>query len=141
MVVRYQKMSNKKLGNSFETDFCQLLYQHGFWVHNFVQSKDGQPADVIAVKNGKAYLIDCKVCSNNYFNLGRMEENQISAMTLWEDVGNGNGLFAIRLAVDNSILMLTKQECLSLLKEQKQIGFKKLIQLGKPLNQWLGEVE
>lgn len=134
-------MSNKKLGNSFETDFCQLLYQHGFWVHNFVQSKDGQPADVIAVKNGKAYLIDCKVCSNNYFNLGRMEENQINAMTLWEDVGNGNGLFAIRLAVDNSILMLTKQECLSLLKEQKQIGFKKLIQLGKPLNQWLGEVE
>lgn len=141
MVVRYQKMSNKKLGNSFETDFCQLLYQHGFWVHNFVQSKDGQPADVIAVKNGKAYLIDCKVCSNNYFNLGRMEENQINAMTLWEDVGNGNGLFAIRLAVDNSILMLTKQECLSLLKEQKQIGFKKLIQLGKSLNQWLGEVE
>lgn len=134
-------MSNKKLGNSFETDFCQLLYQHGFWVHNFVQSKDGQPADVIAVKNGKAYLIDCKVCSNNYFNLGRMEENQINAMTLWEDVGNGNGLFAIRLAVDNSILMLTKQECLSLLKEQKQIGFKKLIQRGKPLNQWLGEVE
>lgn len=134
-------MSNKKLGNSFETDFCQLLYQHGFWVHNFVQSKDGQPADVIAVKKGKAYLIDCKVCSNNYFNLGRMEENQINAMTLWEDVGNGNGLFAIRLAVDNSILMLTKQECLSLLKEQKQIGFKKLIQLGKPLNQWLGEVE
>lgn len=134
-------MSNKKLGNSFETDFCQLLYQHGFWVHNFVQSKDGQPADVIAVKNGKAYLIDCKVCSNNYFNLGRMEENQINAMTLWEDVGNGNGLFAIRLAVDNSILMLTKQECLSFLKEQKQIGFKKLIQLGKPLNQWLGEVE
>lgn len=134
-------MSNKKLGNSFETDFCQLLFQHGFWVHNFVQSKDGQPADVIAVKNGKSYLIDCKVCSNNYFNLGRMEENQINAMTLWEDVGNGNGLFAIRLAVDNSILMLTKQECLSLLKEQKQIGFKKLIQLGKPLNQWLGEVE
>lgn len=141
MVVRYQKMSNKKLGNSFETDFCQLLYQHGFWVHNFVQSKDGQPADVIAVKNGKAYLIDCKVCSNNYFNLGRMEENQINAMTLWEGVGNGNGLFAIRLAVDNSILMLTKQECSSLLKEQKQIGFKKLIQLGKSLNQWLGEVE
>lgn len=134
-------MSNKKLGNSFETDFCQLLYQHGFWVHNFVQSKDGQPADVIAVKNGKSYLIDCKVCSNNYFNLGRMEENQINAMTLWEDVGNGNGLFAIRLAIDNSILMLTKKECLSLLKEQKQIGFKKLIQLGKPLNQWLGEVE
>lgn len=134
-------MSNKKLGNSFETDFCQLLFQHGFWVHNFVQSKDGQPADVIAVKNGKSYLIDCKVCSNNYFNLGRMEENQINAMTLWEDVGNGNGLFAIRLAIDNSILMLTKKECLSLLKEQKQIGFKKLIQLGKPLNQWLGEVE
>lgn len=134
-------MSNKKLGNSFETDFCQLLYQHGFWVHNFVQSKDGQPADVIAVKNGKAYLIDCKVCSNNYFNLGRMEENQINAMTLWEEVGNGNGLFAIRLAMDNSILMLTKQECLSLLKEQKQIGFKKLKQLGKHIDKWLGEVE
>lgn len=134
-------VSNKKLGNSFETDLCQLLYQHGFWAHNFVQSKDGQPADVIAVKNGKAFLIDCKVCSNNYFKFGRLEENQINAMNLWEEVGNGNGLFAIRLALDNSILLLTKQECLELLKEQKQIGFQRLKQIGKPLQKWLSEVQ
>lgn len=57
--------TNRKIGNSFETEFCELLFQHGFWCHNMAQNAAGQPADVIAVKGKTAYLIDCKVCSNN----------------------------------------------------------------------------
>ena len=57
--------TNRKIGNSFETEFCELLFQYGFWCHNIAQNAAGQPADVIAVKNKTAYLIDCKVCSNN----------------------------------------------------------------------------
>lgn len=41
---------NKKLGNNFETEFCEILSAHGFWVHNLAQNQAGQPADVIAVK-------------------------------------------------------------------------------------------
>ena len=41
-------MTNKKLGNSFESTFCEILFQQGFWCHNLAQNQAGQPADVIA---------------------------------------------------------------------------------------------
>lgn len=129
--------SNKKLGNSFESELCWLLYQNGFWTHNFVQSKDGQPADVIAVRNGKAFLIDCKVCSDNNFKFSRLEENQINSMTLWEECGNGKGLFA--LAINNQIFILTKDECLELLQSKKQVGFSKLKECYKTFEEWLSD--
>lgn len=95
---------NKKIGNSFEQDLCELLYEKGFWVHNLAQNQSGQPADIIAVKNGKAYLIDAKVCSNDRFDLTRIEENQHSAMGLWNECGNESGWFSLRLS-DGSIHM------------------------------------
>ena len=45
-------MSNKKLGNSFEAELCEILSMYGFWAHNLAQNSDGQPADVLASKNG-----------------------------------------------------------------------------------------
>ena len=72
--------TNRKIGNSFETEFCELLFQHGFWCHNMAQNAAGQPADVIAVKGKTAYLIDCKVCSNNRFS---REWKKISIL-LWK---------------------------------------------------------
>ena len=93
-------MSNKKLGNAFETEFCEILAEHGFWVHNMVQNAAGQPADVIAVKDGEAYLIDCKVCSNGKFPFTRIEDNQEWAMELWRDSGNDNGWFALKFGND-----------------------------------------
>lgn len=90
-------MNNKKSGNTFESQFCLLLFDNGFWAHNMAQNVSGQPADVIAVKNGKAYLIDCKVCTASVFLLSRIEENQHSSMFLWEDSGNGAGWFALKI--------------------------------------------
>ena len=83
-------MTNKKIGNDFESDFCEILFENGFWTHNLAQNASGQPADVIAARNGKTYLIDCKVCSNRGFALSRMEENQDLSMELWKDTGNGD---------------------------------------------------
>ena len=40
--------SNKKNGNHFEEEFCELLALHGFWAHTMAQNQVGQPADVIA---------------------------------------------------------------------------------------------
>jgi Holliday junction resolvase len=89
-------MSNKKLGNHFESELCEILSYHGFWVHNLAQNSAEQPADVIAVKNDKSYLIDCKVCSNGKFAFSRIEDNQELAMELWKDCGNGLGWFALK---------------------------------------------
>lgn len=89
-------MSNKKLGNSFEAELCEILAKEGFWAHNLAQNAAGQPADVIAVKDGEAFLIDCKVCSQGKFQYSRIEENQDLAMDLWCDCGNGKGWFALK---------------------------------------------
>ena len=90
--------SNKKLGNKFEAELSQILFDHGFWVHRLQQSAAGQPADIIAVKDGKPFLIDCKVCSTKEgFRLSRVEENQELAMSLWESCGNGTGWFALKV--------------------------------------------
>ena len=97
-------MSNKKLGNSFETEFAEILSNEGYWVHLLSQNAAGQPADVIAIRDGEAYLIDCKVCSQGKFLFSRIEDNQESAMELWRDCGNGVGWFALKF--DDEIFMV-----------------------------------
>ena len=93
--------SNRAVGNGFETELCELLFGYGFWSHNLKQDSSGQPADVIAVKNKVAYLIDCKVCSTDKgFDLRRVEDNQELAMEMWEECGNGQGWFALKVNED-----------------------------------------
>lgn len=89
--------SNKKKGTAFERRFAQFLSSHGFWVHLMTQNDAGQPADIIAVKNKQSILIDCKVCEKGYFRLDRIEDNQINAMQLWRECGNGAAWFALEL--------------------------------------------
>lgn len=107
-------MNNKKSGNQFEDELCQILSEHGYWTHNFAQNSAGQPADVIAVKDGCAYLIDCKVCSNGYFSIRRIEENQALAMQLWRDCGNGVGWFAMKFG---DTIYMVSMETLEALKK------------------------
>lgn len=88
--------TNKREGNRFEWELCNILSQHGYWAHNFAQNTAGQPADIIAVKDGFAELIDCKVCSHGYFSTKRIEENQQYSMHLWAQYNNGCGWFAVK---------------------------------------------
>ena len=96
-------MNNKTLGNNFEQELCERLSEYGFWCHNMAMNKSGQPADIIAVRNKVAYLIDAKVCSSRGFALSRVEENQELSMQAWRRTGNGYGWFAIKFKDDNSI--------------------------------------
>lgn len=82
--------TNKVDGNNFEDKLCKALFKVGYWAHNLAQNRYGQPADIIAGKNGKVYLIDAKVVSTEKgFELSRMEDNQDLAMSLWEErIGN-----------------------------------------------------
>lgn len=88
-------MNNRRLGNAFEQMLAEDLKEHGFWVHLLTQNQAGQPADLIAARNGRAYLIDCKVCTSKGFRLSRIEPNQETAMTAWGRSGNGDGWFAL----------------------------------------------
>ncbi len=127
--------TNKSLGNSFESKFCDLLFQEGFWVHNLAQNQSGQPADVIAVKGKTAYLIDCKVCSNNRFPLSRVEENQHFAMETWKACGNGEGWFALK--VEDEIIMISHFSMVTLMRVKSVLNLTDIREYGVKLERWL----
>lgn len=128
-------MNNKIIGNSFENELCNILFASGFWVHNMAMNKSGQPADVIAVKNNKAYLIDAKVCSDNTFPLSRIEENQDLAMELWKDCGNGIGWFALKLC--GQIYMISHYTMIAYRNKQSCLSAKEIFELGMPIEKWV----
>lgn len=127
--------SNKKIGNDFESDFCEILFNEGFWAHNMAQNDSGQPADVIAARNGKTYLIDCKVCTTRGFALSRMEENQDLSMELWEVCGNGDGWFAV--LIGEQIVMIPHFTVKALRATQSYMNELELREYGTPLEKWL----
>ena len=128
-------MSNKKLGNDFESQFCEILFEEGFWCHLFAQNQAGQPADVIATKNGNAYLIDCKVCSSKGFPLSRVEENQDMSMSLWEARGNGEGWFALKIGEE--IVMIPHFSIKALSHEKSVLNIEDIHEYGTPLEKWI----
>ena len=128
--------TNKKIGNDFEIELCELLAQYGFWVHPLNMNKAGQPADIIAVRNKIAYLIDAKVCSGRGFALSRVEENQEWAMTLWNERGNGQGWFAFKLPTGEIYMM--PHFCVQAYKGiQSTLSLNEIHEIGKPLGKWV----
>ena len=91
-------MSNKSNGTAFERTFAELLSEEGFWAHCLKDNVNGQPFDVIAAKNGRTYVFDCKDCQTDRFVLSRIEENQRNAMSLWGETGNYQGMFAVKFS-------------------------------------------
>lgn len=131
------QVSNKKLGNDFEREFCEILSKKGYWVHNFANRAAGQPMDVIAVKYGAAYLIDCKVCLNNRFTLSRVEDNQRRSNSRWFECGNGVGWIAVK--VNNAILMLSMVylDMVYATEGKKSLNLNALLENGLLLDEWL----
>ena len=132
-------MSNKKLGSTFERELAEVLYEHGFWVHLLNANQAGQPADIIAVKNKTAYLIDAKVCTNGTFPLSRVEENQDMAMTLWKNCGNDEGWFAFKVA--DEVYMMPHYTVMYCKEAQSSLSAKDVATLGKPLREWVKRCE
>ena len=127
--------SNRAVGNTFEQELCELLFNHGFWSHNLKQDNSGQPADVIAARNKVAYLIDCKDCSAKGFDLRRVEDNQITAMQLWEECGNGQGWFALK--VEGEIYMVPYICVMAYKNLRSSISFAEIREIAKPLEKWV----
>ena len=129
-------MINKKLGNDFEKELSEILYNAGYWVHLLNQNKNGQPADIIAVKNKKAYLIDAKVCSLEKFAFKRVEENQHLSMQMFIECGNTTPYFALKAR--NDIYMLSYKTIRDLIKQgKKQLIFEEINKYSTRLSTWL----
>ena len=129
-------MINKKLGNKFEKELSEILYNAGYWVHLLNQNKNGQPADIIAVKNKKAYLIDAKVCSFEKFAFKRVEENQRLSMQMFIECGNTTPYFALKAR--NEIYMLSYKTIRDLISQgKKQLNFEEINKYSTILSTWL----
>ena len=129
-------MNNKTLGNQFEQELCDRLSEYGFWVHCLAMNKAGQPADILAVKNKIAYLIDAKVCSSRGFALSRVEDNQELAMNLWNERGNGQGWFALKVPT-GEIYMIPFLIIKAYKHTYSSLSFAQIHELGKPLGKWV----
>ena len=130
------KVINKKLGNDFEKELSEILYDAGYWVHLLNQNKNGQPADIIAVKNIKSYLIDAKVCSYEVFPFRRIEDNQRLAMDMWQECGNTTPYFALKCR--NEIYMVDWNTIKDLIKKgKKQLNLDDMNKYGVRLATWL----
>ena len=91
-------MNNKRLGNNFEKEYAEILGKKGYWV-TFLSPKKfvgSQPCDLIAIKNDKSILIDCKTCNTHLFPISRIEENQRQAYKRYTECGNTNFILAIK---------------------------------------------
>lgn len=131
------KISNKSAGTQFEKDFAVRLAAEGFWVHLFQDNKNGQPCDMVAARNGITYLIDCKDCQGDFFELRRMEENQLNAMRMFEMTGNSRGKFAIRFASGKIFLVDYWQLEISRNNGMKRIDRAGCELFGFDLERWL----
>ena len=131
-------MNNKTLGNSFEQELCEKLSEYGFWVHLLNMNRAGQPADIIAVKNKEAYLIDAKVCSSRGFALSRVEDNQELAMSLWSERGNGQAWFALQIPT-GEIYMIPHIWMMSLKRKKAYLSFSEIQEIGISLGKWVVE--
>ena len=130
------KVINKKLGNDFEKELSEILYDAGYWVHLLNQNKNGQPADIIAVKNGGAYLIDAKVCTLGVFTFSRIEENQRYAMDTWIISGNIDPYFAVKCK--DEIYMVSYVAIKDLERRgKKQLNKEDMEKYGTRLATWL----
>lgn len=115
-----------------------MLHSRGFWVHNMAQNAAGQPFDVIAVRNGRAYPFDCKVCGSDRFPLSRIEENQASAMKRWREAGNGEGWFALEMS--SGAIYLLPFSFLEMLTV-KSLGLAWIERFGLTPERWESECE
>ena len=90
--------SNKERGTSFERNLVKRLGELGFWAHFITPDDRGaQPFDVIAVKDGEAWAIECKTLDDKakFIPLTRLEENQQLAFEKWLNCGNRHAFVAV----------------------------------------------
>ena len=108
------------------------------WVHLMTQNSQGQPFDVIAARNGVSYPIDCKDCAKDIFKMERIEENQFSAMSLWEETGNGEGWFALRM-MNGAVYFLSFTVIRNLFLMKTVLSASEIRQFGITLGEWVSQ--
>lgn len=96
---------NKLKGSKFEKVVCNILAKNGFWAR--LDKGFAQTCDIIAAKNNKAYLIECKTCKGDYFNMSRIEDNQNMSRERFKSCGNDN--IYVFFGLDDGRIFVSKE--------------------------------
>lgn len=96
-------MNQKEIGNMCEYRLLSLLRKKGWWCHLFAYNTNGQPCDIIALKNNVGILIDVKHCSTDKFDTSRIEPNQKMCFEYAKSCGVNYTGFAIDFDSDDGI--------------------------------------
>lgn len=137
--------SNARIGADFEILLANWLYRQGFWVHRIVPSAAGQPADLIAAYRNYHTLIDCKVVTGDRsFPFDRIEDNQQTAMRMFEERANTQCWFAIQLIKASTIRLISYPQIEAWIKwGKKSLTQKELLSpsIGCTLSEWFSYVK
>lgn len=106
---------------------CELLQDKGFWVYQTINKPSGQPVDVIASRDNKTYIFEVKHCSNDYFQLSRVEDNQIMSIERYNQCGNGNAYFTLYYEKHKQLIILDSDYVINLIGKQSSIKYENAI--------------
>lgn len=124
-------MSIKQIsyGRGAEREFAKMMKNRGWWIHGFINSRQGQPCDFILTKRNVPWFIDVKNIGNsNVMGFGRLEENQINSFKLLSSTGAFNTGWVLRfkhgdyrflsftdylMMIEDGRFAVTKEELLS----------------------------
>ena len=130
----------RKENHLSQEELAEILAAHGFWVHVMQQNKAGQPADIIAVKGKFHTLIDCKVCEDGTFPFSRVEENQKTAMRMFQRQCGELCYFAlkVRIGEEDEIRLVSLERINTLLvRGEKQLSKRTIENETWSLEKWM----
>jgi Holliday junction resolvase len=140
-----QKTDNRTNGGRFEQEFAEILFKNGFWAHVMQQNKSGQPSDIIAVKGKFHTMIDAKVCEKGEFPFDRIEENQKTAMRMFQRRCGELCYFALKIPADGGgymIRLVSLERLMTLLSRgEKQLSRRTIENETWSLEKWLESAE
>jgi Holliday junction resolvase len=116
-------MSNKSNGTAFEKEVANLLSAGGFWVHRLQDNRNGQPFDIMAVRDNVPVAIECKVCEKGVFDFSRIEENQIMAFEMFHKANNSYAFFAFK-DIYGDVTFMPFGEIRRIMETEGKSGFK-----------------
>ena len=120
-------MNVKRIGNEFETKFAEQLKQKGFWCHIFEYNNNGQPCDIVALKNNEGFLFDVKHCEANRFPFADIRPNQLTCFEYAKSCGNEKCFFAIWFTKRHKWYLLPFDYCKKMMTyENKSVSWEEL---------------
>jgi len=106
---------------------CDKLRWDGFWVYHCQRGTHGEQAmDVIAMRNGVAYLIEVKHCESDSFPLSRVEYNQERTYDRWVQCGGTHVYFALYFERHKQLLFVPARYVMERLGESNADGKKSI---------------